>query len=257
MMKSVARLAGIALTIVVGVAIAKDITRLVANDGQLVMEDVPEIPADIVEDLNRFQNVRSANFRVWTQDGTGVIVSTRFGDVNQLHRVDMPGGARQQITFYDEPIGGVSAQPNGSTILFTRDAGGSEFAQIFRLDPATGADVMLTDGESRNGGSVWDRDGRRIAYRSTRRNGASNDIWVMDPQNPDEAEVILEAPDGTGWSPAEFSASNNRLLVRNYISVSDSRAHLVDLDSGDQTMLSGGGEQASSNDPLAFDDEGD
>ena len=97
-----------------------------ANNGNLIMEDIPPIPAEIVEDLNRYQNVRSAAFRAWTEDGSGIYISTRFGDVNQIHRVDMPGGARHQITFYDEPIGAVSRQRDGSKVIFTRDAGGSE-----------------------------------------------------------------------------------------------------------------------------------
>jgi len=256
-MKMITRIAGIALAIVVGVAFAADITRRVANDGQLVMEDVPEIPATIVDDLNRFQNVRSAAFRAWTEDGSGLYVATRFGDVSQLHRVDMAGGARHQITFYDEPLGGVTRQPQGSKLVFTRDAGGSEFAQIFLLDPDGGAAAMLSDGESRNGAVVWDRDGRRIAYQSTRRNGASNDVWLMDPDEPDKAEVILESPDGSWWGPTEFSASGSRLLALNYVSVADSSIHLVDLDTGANTLLAGDVANPSSNYPVAFDDEAD
>ncbi len=256
-MKFVIGLAGIALTIVIAVAMAKDITRRVANDGQLVMVDVPEIPANIVDDLNRYQNVRSAGFRAWTEDGSGLYVATRFGDVSQLHRVDMPGGARHQITFYDEPLGRVTGQPQGSKLVFTRDAGGSEFAQIFLLDPDKGAAAMLSDGESRNGAVVWDRDGRRIAYQSTRRNGASNDVWLMDPDEPDKAEVILESSDGSWWGPSEFSASGSRVLVRNYVSIADSSVHLVDLDTGASTLLAGNAANPSTNYPVAFDDEAD
>ena len=256
-MKFVIGFAGIALTIVFGVAIAEDITRRVANDGQLVMEDVPEIPANIVNDLNRYQNVRSARFRAWTEDGSGLYVATRFGDVSQLHRVDMPGGARHQITFYDEPLGGVTGQPHGSKLVFTRDAGGSEFAQIFLLDPDKGTAAMLSDGESRNGAVVWDRDGRRFAYQSTRRNGASNDVWLMNPDEPDKAEVILESPDGSWWGPSEFSARGSRVLVVNYVSVADSSVHLVDLDTGASTLLAGDAANPSTNYPVAFDDEAD
>mgnify|MGYP000084286275 CR=1 FL=1 len=74
-----------------------DVRQRTANNGNLVMEDVPEIPAEIVDGLNRYQNVRSAAFRAWSEDGNSLFVSTRFGDVSDLHRVDMPGGARHQI----------------------------------------------------------------------------------------------------------------------------------------------------------------
>jgi len=235
-----------------------EVVTTTANNGNLVMEDVPAISADIVESLNRYQNVRSAAFREWTEDGQGIYVSTRFGDVSQIHRVDMPGGARTQITFYDEPIGGVQRQPHGSKLTFTRDAGGSEFAQIFMLDPADGSTVMLTDGSSRNGVVLWDRGGDRIAFQSTRRNGASNDVWLMDPDDKDSARVVLPSPDGTWWGPVEFSQSGSKLLIVNYVSIADSRVHLLDLDTETDELLAGGEAGGGANFPLGFaaDDDG-
>jgi len=212
---------------------AADVVRTEANNGNLVMEDVPPIPQSIVADLNRYQNTRSAGFRGWDKDGEGIFIATRFGDVSQIHYVAQPGGARTQLTFFDEPIGGLSRQPDSSKMVFTMDAGGSEFSQIFMLDPTGLEDaVMLTDGESRNGAVVWARDGDLIAYQSTRRNGASNDIWMMDVTNPETAEVVLESPDGTWWGAVDFSPDNSRLLVLNYVGNMDSRVHLLDLESG-------------------------
>jgi dipeptidyl aminopeptidase/acylaminoacyl peptidase len=236
---------------------AADVEKRTANNGNLVMEDVPEIPADIVDSLNRYLNVRSAGFETWSADGESVFIETRFGDVANLHRVDMPGGARHQVTFYDEPVGEVARQPGGSKLIFTRDAGGSEFSQVFLLDPDAGDAQMLTDGESRNGAVIWDRQGRRLAYQSTARNGASNDLWIMDPETPGEKNIALESPDGSWWGPAEFSKSGSKVLVSNYVSITDSRVNLLDLDTGDVTLLAGGPESPSVNVPLAFDDEND
>lgn len=256
-MKTPSKYLACLIAIVVSVANAESISRTEANNGNLLMEDVPAIPAQIVDDLNRYQNVRSASFRAWTEDGTGLYVSTRFADVDSLHRVDMPGGARHQLTFFQEPIGGVAPQPQGASLIFTRDAGGSEFSQIFLLDPESGGATMLTDGESRNGVTVWDRDGHRIAYQSTRRNGASNDLWLMDPDDPDGAKIVLTSPDGSWWGPTEFSKNGSRLLATNYVSITDSSAQLVDLDSGSVTLLAGGEGNISTNYPIAFDDTAD
>ncbi|MCB1844928.1 MAG: S9 family peptidase, partial [Halioglobus sp.] len=229
-----------------------------ANNGKLVMQGIPGIPAAVVDDLNRFQNVRAASFLDWSADGNGIYVSTRFADVNQVHRVDRPGGARQQLTFFSEPVSEVQRRPGSNTLSFRRDAGGSEFAQIFLLDPKDGTAAMLTDGESRNGSTVWNRQGTQLSYQSTRRNGASNDVWLMDPADADSSRVVLESPDGSSWTPTEFSASGSKLLISNYVSVADSRIHLLDLDSGKNITVSGGGEQSTSNYPLAFSehDEG-
>jgi dipeptidyl aminopeptidase/acylaminoacyl peptidase len=245
-----------ALVLTAPVALAEVETRT-ANNGQLVMEDIPPIPETIVNDLNRYQNVRAAGFQDWSEDGEGIYVSTRFGDVSQIHYVAKPGGARTQLTFFNEPAGGVSRQPNGSKMIFTMDAGGSEFSQIFLMDPNSSDDVvMLTDGESRNGAVTWDRSGEWIAYQSTRRNGASNDVWMMNVNNPETAGIVLESPDGTWWGGADFSPDNQRLLISNYVGNADSRIHLLDLETKELRLLAGDPDNPSSNFPVGFDRDG-
>jgi len=235
---------------------ADEIERRTQNNGDLVLEDIPEIPREVRDELYQWQDVRSAAFRAWSADGKNIYVSTGFGSVVAIHKVEMAGGARQQQTFYQEPISQISRRPGAQELIFTRDAGGSEFAQIFAFDPEVGKATMLTDGDSRNGVMVWDRRGSRFAYQSTRRNGAASDIWVMSPDEPGQAEIAVEAGDGFPWTPAEFSHEGSRLLVENYVSISDSRAAVVDLDSGAVTVLAGGDSNKSVNSPIAFDDDG-
>ncbi len=243
-----------ALALILPALVFADVDRRTLNNGNLILEDIPEIPKQLFLDLYRYQNVRAASFRAWTADSQGIYVSTGFGDVDSIHRVDMPLGARRQITFYEEPIGGIAGQPGADQLLFTRDAGGSEFAQIFKLNHATGEAQMLTDGESRNNSLLWDRRGARVAYQSTRRNGRSNDLWIMDPDEPEAASIALESPGGSYWSPAEFSVSGSKLLAANYISAADSRVNVIDLDTGAATLLAGGPDNVSTNYPIGFDD---
>ena len=236
---------------------ADDVERRVLNNGNLVLEDIPEIPQELRRELYRWQEVRAAAFRAWSADGKGMYVSTGFGSVDALHKIEMPLGARKQQTFYQEPVGQVSRRPGAEQLVFTRDAGGSEFSQIFMFEPQSGEAAMLTDGESRNGGMVWDRRGERFAFQSTRRNGASNDIWIANPDRVDHPELAVEASDGHLWIPSEFSSNGSRLLALSYVSVTDSRAAVVDLDSGAVTILAGGEGKESVNLPVAFDDDGE
>ena len=246
-------MAGLALLLACSVQ-AVDFVRTKANNSNLVMENVPRVPQSVISDLNRFQNVRSASMLAWTEDGESLYVSTRFAEVNQIHRVDTPRGMRHQLTFFNEPVGAVTRRPGHTDLLFTRDADGAEFSQLFILDPRNGETKLLTDGRSRNGVATWDRAGRNIAYQSTRRNGASNDIWIMDPNEPESARVVLESLDGTWWAPQEFSAAGDEVLISNYLSIADSRVHLLDLDSGVYRLLAGGTGTASSNEPIGFDE---
>lgn len=234
-----------------------EVDRRLANSGNVVLEDVPEIPADIREALIRYQNTRSAGLAGWSADGESIFISTRFAEVNQLHRVDRPGGARHQLTWFDEPIGGVARRPGHSTLAFLMDEGGSEFAQIYLFDPATASQQMISDGKSRNQGLRWSNDGRYLAFTSTRRDGRSNDIWLFDfASTASEPRLVLEAADGSAWGAADFSPDGTRLLVQQYISINDARVHVLDLESGALSLLAGGGDSPSANFAQAFSADG-
>jgi dipeptidyl aminopeptidase/acylaminoacyl peptidase len=231
---------------------AQAVKERTANNGNLVMQDVPEIPESIVSDLNRYQNVRSAPFRDFSFDGEALYISTRFGDVSQLHKVEKPGGARQQLTFFKEPIGSVSRQPDGDKLAFTMDAGGSEYAQIFLFDPTTGESEMLTDGQSRNGVIKWSHSGGKLAYQSTQRNGRSNDLWILDSQDKSKNRMIMGSEDGAWWGVTDWDSNDLSLLAQEYISASDSRVYVIDMDSGKKTLLEGNSESPSVNYALNF-----
>jgi dipeptidyl aminopeptidase/acylaminoacyl peptidase len=237
---------------------AQDVDRRTANSGNVVLEDVPEIPDDIGEALRRYQNVRSAGLAGWSADGEAIYIETRFAEVSQLHRVAEPGGMREQLTWFDEPVGQVARRPGHEMLAFTMDEGGSEFAQIFLFDPADGSHRMISDGESRNGALQWSDDGRFLAFQSTRRNGRSNDVWLFDFESgePGEPRMVLESPDGSWWGPVDFAPGNDKLLVLQYVSVNDSRIHVVDLASGERRRIAGGDASPSRNLPYAFSADG-
>ncbi len=231
--------------------------RRLENNGNLILENIPPIPMSIKEELSKFQNVRSAAFRGFSNTEDGVFISTRFGNVSQLHYVGSPGAARTQITYFQEPIGSTSIHPTGSSIAFTMDKGGTENAQIYLLDPNSASSKMLTDGASRNGGPLWSNAGDQLAFQSTKRNGRSNDVWVMSSDDPQNSELILESPDGTWWGAADWSEDDQRVLIQNYISVSNSKVYIVDLKTKKKTLVLGEKDLASVNSALAFDGKDD
>lgn len=76
-----------------------------------------------------------------------MLISTRFGDVPQIHRVAMPGGARTQLTFFSDRTGGALYRPGaGDSFVFSKDIGGGEFYQLYRFDAPSSAITLLTDG---------------------------------------------------------------------------------------------------------------
>jgi dipeptidyl aminopeptidase/acylaminoacyl peptidase len=227
-------------------AAASAIPEREANGGAVILQAIPPVPQRIVEGLNRFQNFRGAAFQGWDASGESIYVSTRFGAVPQLHRLDAPGGARRQLTFFDEPVGGVERRPGSNELTFAMDDGGSEFYQLFAFDPETMMHRRLTDGSSRNGVPSFSPDGRRMAFLSTRRNGRSNDVWLMEVDDPSSARLLVAAPDGTLWMPGAWSPDGRQLVILNYVSVCYSRILLLDVASGEMTPILGDPERTAS-----------
>ena len=219
-------------------ALAEPIVR-----GQLVIDGVPPIPADLTERLNAYQNARSAGFLGWL--GDAALIATRFGEVTQLHRVDAPLAMRRQLTFAKEPVWDAAVSPNPQTrgFIFSRDVGGGEFHQLFWHDLETGAATLLTDGESRHSGVTWAPSGCRFAYTVAGHSGADWDVHTRtlggasdDPPGgcgaPGAETGIAIAGRGPGWYAADWSADETRLLLIQYISINESRLFEAHLESG-------------------------
>jgi dipeptidyl aminopeptidase/acylaminoacyl peptidase len=198
----------------------------------LVSEGIPPIPPELRADVGRYLEFRSASFQSWHPTRRELLISTRFADSSQLHLVRAPGGARHQLTFFPEPVAGGAFQPReGRFIVFTQDRGGSEFYQLYRFDLADARVTLLTDGKSRNGAARFSRDGRRIAYTSTRRDGRSSDIYVMDPADPKSDRLLAEIKT-PGWNVLDWSPDGGALLVLEYLSINESYLHVVDAKTG-------------------------
>ena len=205
----------------------------------LVADGIPAVPEEVIEAVDPYLEYRTASLADWHPTERAILISTRFGDTNQLHGVERPLGMRNQLTFFDEPVYSGQYRPGtGDVILFNKDVGGSEFYQIFRYDTVSGAVKMITDGESRNSGPVWSSDGSKIAFTSTMRNGRSNDLYVMDPDEPSEVRNVVEAEGGEYWYASDWSPSDDRLAVGRYVSANVSDLFVLDLESGELTRVS-------------------
>ncbi|MDP9088568.1 MAG: alpha/beta fold hydrolase [Pseudomonadota bacterium] len=201
--------------------------------GNLTFDNIPESSAMSREKLQSYLNARQATLLGWSPKGQ-LLIATRFGDVDQLHLVEQPGGARRQLTFLHEPItqAAFSPDPARSAYVYLTDEGGNENAQLYyqRLgEPAK----RLTDGKSLNGAPIWSNSGREVAFFSTARDGRSYDIDIIDPESGALPRLALTADaSGAAWSVLDWSPDDSKLLVLKEMSVAESYLYVVDLNSG-------------------------
>src|SRR5262252_2864242 len=202
----------------------------------LVLENIPPIPAAIADKANQYGEFRGAVILDWHPSHREMLISTRFADVPQIHVVRTPGGARTQLTFFPDRTGGARLGPDGSYFVFSKDVGGGEWFQYYRYELADGKITLLTDGKSRNTRLQFAHDENRFAYSSTRRSGRDTDIWIMDARDPGSDHMLLQL-EGGGWGVLDWSPDNEKLLLLQGISANQSYLWLVNVASGEKKLL--------------------
>jgi dipeptidyl aminopeptidase/acylaminoacyl peptidase len=216
---------------------AEPAPKTITPGDNLVVDGIPPIPADLVEKVGRYTEARAATFQDWNPTKAEMLMTTRFGDTNQVHRLAIPGGARTQFTFFPDRVDSATFEPtNGNYFIFSKSIGGNEFNQNFRDDFATGDITLLTDGKSKNSEVVWSNKGDRVAYTSTRRNGADTDIYVESPADPKTDRMLAEVKGG-GWQIDDWSPDDKQLLVREEISINESYLWLFNSETGERKEL--------------------
>src|ERR1700749_1085475 len=104
--------------------------------GNLIYESIPPRDTQLAERLGLYRQSRQATFMDWLPDGA-MLVATRFGDVEQVHRIATPLGIREQLTFYPDPVSAARAprvaptNGQGNAFVFLKDQGGDENAQLY------------------------------------------------------------------------------------------------------------------------------
>ena len=204
----------------------------------IVAEGVPPLPPTLAAELAPYLGLGGASFRGWHSTRRAALVTTRIGDASHLHLMDAPLAKRAALTGGVEPVKGGLMQPGGTRLLYSSDVGGDENHQLFLKDTADlkAPPRRLTDGKSRNIEACWSRDGQRIAFSTNRRNGKDSDIVIKEIQAP-YAERIVHTGTSAGWGPLEWSPDGKLLLLRQSMSLAESRLWTMDVATAQKTQI--------------------
>lgn len=214
-------------------AIAAPARAEVPKPAALVADGVPPVPDELAAASRPYMEFRGAGFAGWNASDRSMLISTRFGNVSQLHAVAAPLAMRRQISFEVEPVGG-RWSPSGDVLVVTKDQGGDEFYQLYTL--GEGRLSLVTDGKSRNNFGTWSKDGGLVGYSSTRRNGTDTDLYVVDPRQPGSDRLVARVSGG-GWNFADFAPGAARAAVIDYRSITNSDPYLLDVANGRLTPI--------------------
>ena len=220
-------------------------------------QEVPAVPEELVKKLEQYQNTRAAGFAGWDPAGKGILIRTRFGNSVQVHRVYVPEGRREQITFFEEPVSGAGFIPGDKEggILLSMSQGGNENNQIYFLDRKDFRTTLLTDGKSRNSIQAAKEDGSQMVVGSNQRNGRDTDLYLADPRKAGSMEMLLEV-DRQFWNAVDWSPDGSTLLLSRFVSANESYPFLLDVKSRQKTELPRPAKEIAAYGPMAFTADG-
>jgi dipeptidyl aminopeptidase/acylaminoacyl peptidase len=183
-------------------------------------------------ELSRYLSVQTAKAGAHTADRSRVAFLTDITGLHQVWTVPAQGGWPDQVSFGTDRVLGLLPSPADPDLLvFGRDAGGNERAQLHAVAPdGTGERPLATDPETIHRLGAWTPDGRWLLFCANDRNGVDFDLYRVaaaggEPEKVAELEgwhhVVQVTDDGT-----------RALLVRSRSNV-DSDLLLVNLDTGE------------------------
>jgi dipeptidyl aminopeptidase/acylaminoacyl peptidase len=214
-----------------------------STNPNLSASGVPEVSRTLQEELRPYLNVRQGGVVGWLPNGSGVVITTRFAEAQQLHIVSKPGGARRQISFGDEPVGiaVVSRATQANHLLFLQDTGGNEQFQIYRYDFADQKTTALTSDTSiRYENLQLAPDGKTFATASADAKGdyrvLIGDASASTINASIKLKTVLAKPGA--WYPMQFSNDGKYLLVQKYTSVLQSVLYELNLANGKLLTIS-------------------
>jgi dipeptidyl aminopeptidase/acylaminoacyl peptidase len=125
--------------------------------------------------------------------------------------------------------------PDYPFITFYSDKEGGELYDLYAYDHKNKSNQLLVADAGRVYLGPFSPDRRWYSYASTRHDGSSFSVSLIDPADPSTDHLVY---DGEGdFIPATFSASGRYLIMINWLSFGDTRLFLHDIESGQTQLL--------------------
>ena len=219
-------------------------SRVLEPGSNLVIQNLPSIPLALVESVKKYTESKPVFGGSWHPVRRELLAGKRAGNVNQIHLLTTPMGELKQLTNFPDPVGGGSWQPKkGDYFVFFKATGGNEISQLHRYDVATGTVTRLTTNDKmRIGGGPWTKAGNRYLYTSVPTGGGTTsetiktEFYTIDPSDPNSSK-LLASLDGVGWGASDWSPDDQKLLMGRYVSANESYIYLLDIATGEKTLL--------------------
>jgi dipeptidyl aminopeptidase/acylaminoacyl peptidase len=206
----------------------------------LVTEGIPKIPETLARTVNRYTNAFGFRLAGWGPDKRELLFKNLAGTETWILRSES-SSAFPKLSFVI-PTGAYDVywQPQAKYLVYNHDIDGNDSFQFYIFDVAARKSTLITDGKSRNTEPVWSRAGDRIIYSSSPPGGNGVDLSIVNPLDPKTVRLIAEGK-GDYLKAYDWSPDDKRVVFCNFASNTNSTLWVLDVASGEKTVLSPAG----------------
>ena len=215
----------------------------------LLRDGLAEPAAPFRASLQPYLEWRAARFVDWMADGS-LLITTRFGDTTQVHRVAAPLGMRAQLSFAPGGVLEAAARPLDADTLVYLGQETSGTTRLYLQHLRAHSLQPLTDGQYEEAELAWSPDGAQLAFLSNRRTPAAMDVYLLDMRQAGAApRLIAAAVPGMSWRIEGWSADERHLLLGAAATAAaptaEAALQIVDVSTGELAPVSLAGQAAS------------
>jgi dipeptidyl aminopeptidase/acylaminoacyl peptidase len=187
-----------------------------------------------IPDIAVFMQIGSAGSPQVSEDGSLVFFSCSMPGVDQVFKI-LPSGWPYQMTVFEDGIDFYRVSYSGSLVVVGASVGGSEQSDMYLLNASSGVQTTLKTAEGvRHGGPLWSPDERYVYFGSNEANGRDFFIYRIGVGSK-KVDKVWEK---SGWNSAEDISQNGMTIVTSrWLSNSNDDLYMVDVESGDETLL--------------------
>ena len=233
-----------ALAMGLSLAFAQDI---VAPNANLTADGMPAISKAMADKVSLYTEFRGSSFVQWHPKDGSMLVRHREAGANiaQIYRLRKAGGAMEKVSDYPEPIAQASFEPiHGKYLVISKDTGGNEAAQVYRMDLTTRETTLLSQADERSSFN-WDHKGNRVLISAVpldktatggKRDNVETHLTLVDPLNP-ATRLALGALPGGGWGDYNFSHNDATIAAVQYRTPNDADIFLINAKTGKREKI--------------------
>jgi dipeptidyl aminopeptidase/acylaminoacyl peptidase len=193
--------------------------------------------------ISRYLNARTATWPSFSSDGRHLAFLTDITGVPQVWRVTLNEGQSalwpDQLTFASDRVMSAtySPAPGDERLVYARDLGGNEKAQLFCLSADGASEVNLTAGHetAMHTFGAWSDDGTQIVFSANRRHPGLFDLYLQPLDG--EARLVWEN-DAPGYlASVHLAADGRRAVFARTASSFHHELFEIDLETGEARRL--------------------